>query len=365
MRQITVDFTSQTYPLFAGYLGEHNATELIAVKPVDMSGAMYSLAFMTNGEVIHSKYFSADEEIKVALWQQLTLDNDLYVQLEAYDNNGDYLGKSTTAKLVLSNSVHGTDMVADADNPDVYSEIAQNSAFRETLEDNVETLDKLTTSALGDLLFDGKPVGDGSGGGGISDELYQEIVANTEARHTHENKDILDKFGINTAKTRPTFYNGLTDEVIATQDDILSRVNSLQQTVPNSATVDGSTLKMQRKVGGAITDLFSVVLPTGSGGGGDNGFSPIVDVEEITGGHRVTITDVEGEKSFDILNGYTPVKGVDYFDGEKGDPFTYDDFTAEQLEALKGKDYVLTEADKTEIANAVLNALPTWSGGAY
>ena len=192
MRQITVDFTSQTYPLFAGYLGEHNATELIAVKPVDMSGAMYSLAFMTNGEVIHSKYFSADEEIKVALWQQLTLDNDLYVQLEAYDDNGDYLGKSTTAKLVLSNSVHGTDMVADADNPDVYSEIAQNSAFRETLEDNVETLDKLTTSALGDLLFDGKPVGDGSGGGGISDELYQEIVANTEARHTHENKDVLD-----------------------------------------------------------------------------------------------------------------------------------------------------------------------------
>ena len=192
MRQITVDFTSQTYPLFAGYLGEHNATELIAVKPVDMSGAMYSLAFMTNGEVIHSKYFSADEEIKVALWQQLTLDNDLYVQLEAYDDNGDYLGKSTTAKLVLSNSVHGTDMVADADNPDVYSEIAQNSAFRETLEDNVETLDKLTTSALGGLLFDGKPVGDGSGGGGISDELYQEIVANTEARHTHENKDVLD-----------------------------------------------------------------------------------------------------------------------------------------------------------------------------
>lgn len=370
MRQITVDFTSQTYPLFAGYLGEHNATELIAVKPVDMSGAMYSLAFMTNGEVIHSKYFSADEEIKVALWQQLTLDNDLYVQLEAYDDNGDYLGKSTTAKLVLSNSVHGTDMVADADNPDVYSEIAQNSAFRETLEDNVETLDKLTTSALGGLLFDGKPVGDGSGGGGISDELYQEIVANTEARHTHENKDILDKFGINTAKTRPTFNNGLTDEVIATQNDILSRVNPLQQTVPNSATVDGSTLKMQRKVGEAVTDLFSVVLPTGSGGGGGSGdgFSPIIDITEIEGGHRVTITDIDGAKSFDVLNGvdgYTPQKGIDYFDGEKGDPFTYEDFTPEQLEALKGDDYVLTDTDKTEIANTVLDSLTVAEGGSY
>ncbi len=39
--------------------------------------------------------------------------------------------------------------------------------------------------------------------------------------------------------------------------------------------------------------------------------------------------------------------------GDKGDPFTYDDFTPEQLEALKGAkgdDYVLTEADKNEIA---------------
>ena len=38
--------------------------------------------------------------------------------------------------------------------------------------------------------------------------------------------------------------------------------------------------------------------------------------------------------------GYTPQKNVDYFDGargEKGDPFTYDDFTEAQLAALKGE----------------------------
>lgn len=32
----------------------------------------------------------------------------------------------------------------------------------------------------------------------------------------------------------------------------------------------------------------------------------------------------------------TPVKGVDYFDGVKGEPFKYSDFTAEQLASLKG-----------------------------
>lgn len=159
MRHIMIDFN--TSPIEAGYLGEHNATEIVVVKPVDLSGDMYSVAFMTNGEVIHSKYFSDDEEIRVALWQQLTQDNDLFVQLEAYDGNGNYLGKSSTVKLLLSNSVHGTDIIADTDNPDVYSEIALNSWFRETLEDNADTLDKLSTSEDGKLLFDGNPIESG------------------------------------------------------------------------------------------------------------------------------------------------------------------------------------------------------------
>lgn len=37
-------------------------------------------------------------------------------------------------------------------------------------------------------------------------------------------------------------------------------------------------------------------------------------------------------------DGYTPQKGIDYFDGEKGEPFRYIDFTPQQLAALKGKD---------------------------
>ena len=64
-------------------------------------------------------------------------------------------------------------------------------------------------------------------------------------------------------------------------------------------------------------------------------------------------------------------------DGDKGDPFTYEDFTPEQLAALKGKDgvdgqdgkngedgqdgkdYVLTEADKTEIAQEAAALIDT------
>lgn len=73
------------------------------------------------------------------------------------------------------------------------------------------------------------------------------------------------------------------------------------------------------------------------------------------------------------FDGHTPVKGVDYFDGEKGDkgdPFTYNDFTSEQLASLKGADGYTpikgvdyyTDAEKSEMVNAVISALPEAGG---
>lgn len=52
-------------------------------------------------------------------------------------------------------------------------------------------------------------------------------------------------------------------------------------------------------------------------------------------------------------DGYTPVKGVDYFDGQKGN----DGYTpvkgVDYFDGADGKDYVLTDADKAEIAGMV------------
>ena len=36
---------------------------------------------------------------------------------------------------------------------------------------------------------------------------------------------------------------------------------------------------------------------------GEDGFSPVVSVEDIDGGHRVTITDKDGNKTFDVMDG--------------------------------------------------------------
>lgn len=39
------------------------------------------------------------------------------------------------------------------------------------------------------------------------------------------------------------------------------------------------------------------------GKNGTNGISPLVTVEEIEGGHRVTVTDINGETFFDVMDG--------------------------------------------------------------
>lgn len=97
----------------------------------------------------------------------------------------------------------------------------------------------------------------------------------------------------------------------------------------------------------------------GEGLNGTDGVSPIISTEVTQKGTKVNITDVEGLKTFEVLNGkdgkdgqdgYTPVKGVDYFDGEPG---------------ADGKDYVLNDDDRTEIAElaAELVEVPESSGG--
>lgn len=60
-----------------------------------------------------------------------------------------------------------------------------------------------------------------------------------------------------------------------------------------------------------------------------------------------SVRDDADSGKFDGKDGYTPKKGVDYFDGAKGDKGD---------KGEPGEDYVLTEADKTDIANM---AIPT------
>lgn len=89
----------------------------------------------------------------------------------------------------------------------------------------------------------------------------------------------------------------------------------------------GHKITITDKDGEKSFDVMDGQGGNGDGGAGENGFSPTISVEEIENGHRITITDIDGTKTIDVLDGkngidgkdgYTPIKGVDYFDGEQG-----------------------------------------------
>ena len=52
-----------------------------------------------------------------------------------------------------------------------------------------------------------------------------------------------------------------------------------------------------------------VAIPSIQGAKGDTGFSPTVSISAIPGGHRVTITDAAGSKSFDVMDGESGPQG--------------------------------------------------------
>lgn len=86
---------------------------------------------------------------------------------------------------------------------------------------------------------------------------------------------------------------------------------------------------------------------------GQNGFSPTITATPIENGTKVDITDVNGVKSFEVLNGKDGKQGLKGEPGEQGNPGTDG---ADGKTPVKGVDY-FTEQDKQEFIEEVEQAL--------
>ena len=96
------------------------------------------------------------------------------------------------------------------------------------------------------------------------------------------------------------------------------------------------------KLTGAQWKAYAVAAAQGvnKGDPGDDGVSPTVSVVDISGGHRVTITDAAGDTSFDVLDGspgVSPVISVSTITG--GHRVTITDATGTKtFDVLNGSD---------------------------
>jgi hypothetical protein len=108
---------------------------------------------------------------------------------------------------------------------------------------------------------------------------------------------------------------------------------------------------------------------------GKDGISPTIKIEQLSEGAKITVTDKNGDTSAILKDGHTPEKGVDYSDGispsvkieqtTDGAKITITDRSGTTFAELKdgekgdkGDAYVLTDTDKNNIADLVLEKIP-------
>lgn len=203
----------------------------------------------------------------------------------------------------------------------------------------------------------------------LSHSLAAEIALNTAARHTHANKSVLDKFAESDGK--PTYDGEALGGGASTAEDISYTLSEdVQTTFPDIVELESDTVKsgldvaMYYALAGMFAKYIACDLPSATGTitvdlqsvmdcwypilekAHEHANKSVLDLISATDGKlKYNGSDVglkgdkgaDGANGKDGTNGKTPVKGTDYW----------------------------TAADKAEIVNDTLAALPKWTGGSY
>lgn len=376
IRRITIDFTAQQ-PIncrMCGYIGEHNATELLIIPPVEMAEnaavTVYAAVFTTNGKRIPSRTYLKNEELSIALWQQLTQNPVLNVQLEAYDGDGELVAKSPMVYLALLPAARGAETETDYGSDGIAAEIAENTKLRHK-HNNKALLDRLGIGNSKKLTLDGKTVENVYVGETEPTDDNAEVWINPHAEvgtgyPLVKTKTVqcpseggfyyYDTFSSafvtikNTATTKlippnakiigidfviaGTHYFNTEIKKLASKVfskpfvfEFFPRHNSTpindSQMIAQIADQEASQISAEISKAGGVTEFTVYYFET-------VGNMAVVKVKDGSG-NWVYTTTASGEK------GDTPIRGVDYW----------------------------TASDRREIVNSVLQSLPEWTGGNF
>lgn len=165
MRQCRLNFAENRYDCEAGIIGEHYATELIVTPPAIMpSEAVYRLCFEPGGlsEIILQ---TTDGTLPYPLPSAVTA-TSCCVTLIGYVGS-EQIYKSRMVRLHFSQAADGDSSIIDPRQPGIVDEVNQNTAARHS-HDNKAVLDKFAESD-GQPTYDGQALG---GGGSTGTEFF-------------------------------------------------------------------------------------------------------------------------------------------------------------------------------------------------
>jgi hypothetical protein len=104
--------------------------------------------------------------------------------------------------------------------------------------------------------------------------------------------------------------NALSDTITA-KEDALKATKDAQTAASEAATSAGNADQSAQEAAGSLQELKDGIANGNfKGEPGDDGKSPVVTVTDIENGHRVSITDKDGTKTIDVLNGQTGKTGA-------------------------------------------------------
>lgn len=335
MRTIKIDFSSGNPKIecdssAAGIQGEHRASELVIIPPPDMpSGLSYRLAFDPGGQ--SDTLSLTDGELRYELPQSITRHDAVSMTVEGYEGE-ERIYKSVMVELYFDAAVD-TDNPVDVDGHNIGAEVAANTLARHS-HDNKDVLDMLS-DVDGKLQYAGSDVGlkgdKGEKGDTGAAFTYSDFTAEQLAALKGEKGAKGDKGdkgdtgaqgaqGIqgekgekgDTGATGAAGKDGADGKDGAPGADGTSATHSWNGTVLNITSASGTS---------------SADLKGEKGDKGDKGDTGAQGVQG-TQGPKGDKGD-KGDTGPAGANGYTPVKGTDYF----------------------------TEADKTELVAMVIESL--------
>ena len=332
-RTITVDY-ARPRGYDVGYRAENNFTLLALPIPAELEGAdSYRVYFeSTVGEYLQTELLTpADGYVTVKITSDVVPEpGNMAAQLVAFAD-GEIVGYAPmitgSAKVSIPD---GTERLSHS----LAAEIALNTAARHS-HANKSVLDKFAES-------DGKPTYDGEalGGGGESDFIIKMTVETDDGENytvtscdaTVEQIDaafIADKNIVLTVAQNNEINKYVLSPTYAMPGFgyLFESFYDTDLLIANIDKIDGATFAVKQTPANAI-DYSNAALPNISTVGG------VLD-ELVLKSHTHANKDTLDKLS--VSNGKLQYNGSDVgLKGDKGDPFTYSDFTTEQLAALKG-----------------------------
>lgn len=199
----------------------------------------------------------------------------------------------------------------------------------------------------------------------LSHSLAAEIALNTAARHSHDNKSVLDKFAESAGK--PTYNGEALGGGASTAEDISYTLSEDVQTTFPDIELESDTVKsgldvaMYYAIAGMFAKNIACDLPSATG-------TITVNLQSVMDGWHPILEKAHEHDNKSVLDKLSTADGKLQYNGSdvglKGAAGTPGKNGTDGKTPVKGTDY-WTAADKAEIVNDTLAALPTWTGGNY